>query len=245
LSEQTSQLFERAERFAWRQNWAKAEPLYAHAAAEFQTKGMERAAIAARLGRVLSRMYTVSSKLLLKELEEEFQQPVMSQDLHLQLRYFSAKAYLEEQPNLLVARQAWQRVLDIARRLGNREWEARASGHLGILLWVIDIDSAGATRQVGEALVDAMKLSDLSAQVWFQGEVAEVMCLMKRYDAAMNFYDKALFSASLDKNCPFPLDVYRGKALDIDCNGQAEAGFATPRSSEARIHFPRRPKHFC
>ena len=141
--------------------------------------------------------------------------PTCYQDADLQLRYLAAKAYLEEQPNLLASRQAWNQILEIARRLGNREWESRASGHLGILLWVIDIDSAGATRRVGQALVDAMKTSDLSAQVWFQEEVGEVMCLMKRYEAAMNFFQKALVSASLDKDCPFPLDVYLGKARGL------------------------------
>jgi tetratricopeptide (TPR) repeat protein len=214
-SEETSQVFERAEKFAWRQNWAKARPLYAQAADEFEANGKERPAIAARLGLILSRMFTLSSKLLLVELEEESRRPLVAQDADLQLRYLAAKAYLEEQPNLLASRQAWNQVLEIARHLGDQEWESRASGHLGILLWVIDIDSAGATRRVGQALVDAIKTSDLSAQVWFQEEVGEVMCLMKRYEAAMNFYQKALVSASLDKDCPFPLDVYLGKARGL------------------------------
>jgi CHAT domain-containing protein/tetratricopeptide (TPR) repeat protein len=214
-SEETSQVFEQAEKFAWRQNWAKARPLYLQAAEEFEANGKEREAIAARLGLILSRMYTVSSKLLLDELAEESRRSLVAQDADLQLRYLAAKAYLEEQPNLLAARQAWTQVLEIARRLGNREWESRASGHLGTLLWVIDIDSAGATRRVGQALVDAIKTSDLSAQVWFQEEVGEVMCLMKRYEAAMNFYQKALVSSSLGKDCTFPLDVYLGNARGL------------------------------
>ena len=49
-SEQTSEVFMRAEKLAWRQNWAKATPLYAQAAHEFEANGKERAAIAARLG---------------------------------------------------------------------------------------------------------------------------------------------------------------------------------------------------
>jgi hypothetical protein len=122
-SQETSQVFERAEKFAWRQNWAKARPLYAQAADEFATNGKERAAIAARLGLILSRMHTVSSKLLLEQLEDESRRPLVAQDAALQLRYLAANAYLEEQPNLLASRQAWNQVLEIARRLGNREWE--------------------------------------------------------------------------------------------------------------------------
>ena len=48
--EETSQVFERAEKFAWRQNWAKARPLYEQAAEEFEANGKEREAIAARSG---------------------------------------------------------------------------------------------------------------------------------------------------------------------------------------------------
>jgi len=209
------QKFEQAEKFAWRQNWTKAKPLYEQTAREYETKGDARAAAAARIGWILSRIYTASSKELLEELGKELQKPVVAQDASLQLRYWAAKAYLEEQPDLQAARQAWNQVQEIARRLGRREWESRASGHLGIFLWVIDIDSAGATRRVGQALVDAIKNNDLSAQVWFQANVGHVMCLMKRYEAAMNFYQKALTSASLDKRCPFPLDVYLGKARGL------------------------------
>ena len=142
------QKFEQAEKFAWRQNWTKAKPLYEQTAKEYEAKGEARAAAAARIGLILSRIYTASSKELLEELAKEFQNPMVVQDTSLQLRYWAAKAYLEEQPDLQAARQAWNQVQEIARRLGRREWESRASGHLGIFLWVIDIDSAGATRRV-------------------------------------------------------------------------------------------------
>ena len=215
ISADVGEKFEQAEKFAWRQNWTKARPLYEQASREYEAKGEARGTAAAKIGWILSSIYTASSKELLEELEREFRKPVVAQDLSLQLRYWAAKAYLEEQPDLQAARQAWNQVLEIARRLGRREWESRASGHLGIFLWVIDIDSAGATRRVGQALVDAFNNNDLSAQVWFQANVGHVMCLMKRYEAAMNFYQKALTSANLDKRCPFPLDVYLGKARGL------------------------------
>src|SRR5262245_33601926 len=122
-----SPVFERAEKLAWRHNWAKARPLYAQALEEFEVRRDLKAATAARLGWILSRIYTVSSQGLLEELEVESRKiPVMG-DPGLQLRYLAAKAYLEEQPNLLASRRAWEQVLDIARRLGNQEWQTRAT----------------------------------------------------------------------------------------------------------------------
>lgn len=205
----------RAEKLAWLHNWGQARPLYEAAEEELTAAGDLRNAALSRIGSILSRIYTTDSLELLAQIDQELRRPPVYQDHNLKLRCLAAKAYLEEQPDLLASRESWSQVLELARQIGDKDWETRASGHLGIFLWVIDIDSVGATRQVGEALVDAIGSSDLSAQVWFQKDVGNVLCLMRRFEAAMNFFQKALTSAHLDKDSPFPSDVYIGKARGL------------------------------
>ena len=135
ISADVGEKFEQAEKFAWRQNWTKARPLYEQASKEYEAKGEARGTAAAKIGWILSSIYTASSKELLEELEREFRKPVIAQDLSLQLRYWAAKAYLEEQPDLQAARQAWNQVLEIARRQGRErvgEPCIRAFGNLSM-----------------------------------------------------------------------------------------------------------------
>ena len=205
----------RAEQLAWLHNWDKARPLYEAAEKQFMLAGDPRKAALSRIGLILSRIHTTDSLELLALLKQEGKNPVVSQDLNLKLRCLSAKAYLEEQPDLLLARESWTQVLELARQLRNKQWETRASGHLGIFSWVIDIDSVGATRQVGEALIDAIGSNDLSAQVWFQKDIGNILCLMRRFEAAMKFFQKAETSSRLDKDSPFPSSVYTGRARGL------------------------------
>ncbi len=212
----------RAERLAWLHNWNKARPLYDAAERQFITAGDVRKAALSRIGLILSRIYTTDSLNLLMLLDQQLNSAVVQQDLNLKLRCLAAKAYLEEQPDLLLARESWTEVLALAQQLKDKNWEIRALGHLGIFSWVIDIDSVAATRQVGQALVGAIGSNDLSAQVWFQKDIGNVLCLMRRFEAAMNFFQKALTSASLDKDGPFPTGVYIGKARGLIQMGRAK-----------------------
>lgn len=214
-NDQANKDLARAERLAWLHNWTKARPLYEAAEKQFITAGDVRKAALSRIGLILSKIYTTDSLNLLTLLDQQLNSPVVQQDLNLKLRCLAAKAYLEEQPDLLLARESWTEVLALAQQLKDKEWEIRALGHLGIFSWVIDIDSVAATRQVGQALVGAIGSNDLSAQVWFQKDIGNVLCLMRRFEAAMNFFQKALTSASLDKDGPFPSNVYIGKARGL------------------------------
>ena len=68
ISADVGEKFDQAEKFAWRQNWMKARRLYEQASKEYEVKGDARAAAAARIGLILSSIYTASSKQLLEEL---------------------------------------------------------------------------------------------------------------------------------------------------------------------------------
>ncbi len=81
ISADVGEKFEQAEKFAWRQNWTKARPLYEQASKEYEAKGEARGTAAAKIGWILSSIYTASSKELLEELEREFRKPVVAQDL--------------------------------------------------------------------------------------------------------------------------------------------------------------------
>ncbi|MEW5976428.1 MAG: CHAT domain-containing protein [Acidobacteriota bacterium] len=208
-------ILDQADRYAWLENWEKARPLYASAEEEYKFRGDVKKALMAKIGFIQSRLWTTSCRQLALLLDQEFKNPIVNQDLQLKLRCLVARAYVEEHPNLLAERDAWMAVLEIAKHTRDKKWENRASGQLGVLMWVMDINSLAAARRVGRALVEAIKSDDYALQVQFFEHTGNVLTTIKRYEAAMNYFQKALASASMHKDCPFPYRVYVAKARTL------------------------------
>ena len=175
---------------------------------EANAKGDSRNATAARIGAIHSRIWSTSSIDLIRLLDQAFKNPAIDQDPDLKLRWYVAKAQLTEQMDLPESRRCWTEVLALAKQARHKGWERRASGQLGVLQWLIDVDSAASTREVGLALIDVMNSRDRSAEAYFLERVGTVLRYFRRYQASLNYYRKALTAASLDKESPFPMEIH-------------------------------------
>src|SRR5262249_14694864 len=129
-------LLREANRLAWLSNWPKAEPLYVRAEELFRGKGDTRNEIYARIGRIRAQSETMSwydvSGMLARQLEIS----VVKSDPRLRLWCLAAKGYTDLEINPSSAKRAWTEARGIARNLGEAEWEARATGELGIITFL-------------------------------------------------------------------------------------------------------------
>src|SRR6185437_14118278 len=94
-------------------------------------------------------------------LAAELENPIVQNDPRLRLFALTAKGYTDLDVNLASCRAAWQQALVIARELGDRNWEARAAGELGIIAF-LEGDRTKAEKLVGSALLAAMKNGDIA-----------------------------------------------------------------------------------
>lgn len=214
-----------ADRFAWLGNWQKARPLYKVAEEEANAKSDGRNALAASIGTIHSRIWSTSSADLIELLDGVFKNPAIYQDPDLKLRWFLAKAQLTEQLDLSESRRCWSEVLQLAKQTNSKGWERRASGQLGVLRWLIDVDSAASTREVGLALIEVINSRDRSAEAYFLERVGTVLRYFRRYQASLNYFRKALTTASLDKESPFPMEIHLarvGTLVQMGSHNQAK-----------------------
>ncbi len=135
-------LLAEADRLAMLCNWPRAIPLYTEAGKEFHNAGNAKSELQARLGWIRTQAYQEPSAALAAEVEEDLRNPVIQGDTPLRLRCLLAKAAIEEQANEDSSRQTWEKILALAKGLGDRRWQARAE--LGIIDF-LDGDVAKAT----------------------------------------------------------------------------------------------------
>ena len=198
-----------ADRFAWLGNWKKAKPLYETAEGEANAKDDRKNATAAKIGAIHSRIWSTSSIDLIRLLDQAFMDhPAIDQDPDLKLRWYVAKAQLTEQIDLPESRRCWTEVLALAKQASHKGWERRASGQLGVLQWLIDVDSAGSTQRsrLGSHRRDEFQRPIRGSLL--SGKVGTVLRYFRRYQASLNYYRKALTAASLDKESPFPMEIH-------------------------------------
>jgi hypothetical protein len=97
-------------------------------------------------------------------LGQELEIPVVRRDAYLRLWCLAAKDYTDLEINPASAKRAWTEAREIAHRLEEAQWEARAEGELGIIDF-LEGDSRRAATMVGDALLSAMASGDVGGQV--------------------------------------------------------------------------------
>jgi hypothetical protein len=60
------------------------------------------------------------------------ERPIVQRDLQLRLRVLTVKGDTDMHLDLDTAQRDWAEGLEVAKSLGDKQWEARASGELGI-----------------------------------------------------------------------------------------------------------------
>ncbi len=204
-------LLAEANRLAWLFNWPKAEPLYVRAEELFRERADTRNEIYARVGRIRAQAETMSWVDVSETLGEQLEIPVVKSDPRLRLWCLAAKGYTDLEINPVSAKRAWTEAQRIAHTLGEAQWEARATGELGIIAF-LEGDSRRAATMVGDALLSAMASGDLGAQVRYLEILGYGFDEVKRYGEALAFFERAIKITSATPDAGFPFMAFEGQS---------------------------------
>src|SRR5439155_8932397 len=104
----------------------------------------------------------------------------------------------------------WEEALDMARQLGDRKWENRASGELGFAAF-LDGDLARAQQMVAGALIAATFSRDVGAQIRYQAAIGTVFAMTGSFEQALNYLDRAAAVAQRNPDSGYQFLVTTGK----------------------------------
>lgn len=184
-------LIERADRSAWLYNWYMAGPLYAEAEALFKHAGDRRNALYAKIGRLRSEWEAMSFTEVSEYLATELESGLVQGDPQLRLWILDAKGAVDLEVNPAMARQIYEEARDLARRLGDKAREARASGELGIIAFM-EGDTGKSLELLGGALKTSIELKDVGAHIRYLNLIGNGLTLFGRPEDAIRYYDRAL-----------------------------------------------------
>jgi CHAT domain-containing protein len=214
-------LLTEANRLAWLFNWPKAEPLYARAEELFKEKGDTRNEIYARIGRIRARSETMSYVDVSQMIQKELDQPETKADPELRLWCLVQKGYTDLEINAASAKRAWLEAQTLADSLGEKQWEARAEGELGIIAF-LEGDSKRASTMVGDALLSTMASGDLGGQVRTLEMLGNGFNEVRRYGEALAFFERAIKRSRDNPDCGFPYMAYEGKGWALAGEGKLD-----------------------
>lgn len=212
-----------ADHYAFLGNWAVAGPLYTRAEGLFHNRGDSRNEIHCRVGRIRGTAETMSFSKVSSMLQEELDNPIVQSDARLKLWCLTAKGYTDLDLDPVSSRKEWEEARAVAKSLGEKAWEARASAELGIISF-LEGNGADAKKLVGDAFFSAVLTGDAGAQVRYLSMFGNALNELRRYEEALEYFNRALVLASHTPDIGFPFMAYEGKA---------QALVATNRNNEA------------
>jgi CHAT domain-containing protein len=212
-------LLAEANRLAWLFNWPRAEPLYARAEEMFKSKRDTRNEIYARVGRIRAQSETMSYVDVSQMIQKELDEPATKADPELRLWCLVQKGYTDLEINAAAAKRAWLEAQTLADSLGEKQWEARAEGELGIIAF-LEGDSKRASTMVGDALLSTMASGDLGGQVRTLEMLGNGFNEVRRYGEALAFFERAIKRSRDNPDCGFPYMAYEGKGWALAGEGK-------------------------
>ena len=125
-----------------------------------------------------------------------FEYPLVQNDPQLRLWILDAKGTVDLEVNVASARQVYEEAVyeearELARKLGDKAREARASGELGIIAF-LDGGTGDAMQLLGEALRTSIELKDVGAHIRYLNLMGNGLTLFGRPEDAIRYYDRAL-----------------------------------------------------
>jgi CHAT domain-containing protein len=219
-------LLAKANRLAWLFNWPKAGPLYVRAEDLFKEKGDIRNEIYAHVGRLRSQSETMSYVDVSQMIETEMERPIAKSDPRLRLWCLVQKGYTDLEINAASAKREWLEASALAHSLGERQWEERAKGELGIIAF-LEGDSKRAATMVGDAVMSAFASGDIGGQVRFLEMLGNGFNEVKRYGEALAFFDRAIKISSENPDSGFPYMAYEGKGWTLAGEGKLDEAWKT------------------
>ena len=218
-------LFTEAERLALLGNWTKARPLFTAAERIYCQRGDERDALRGRIGRLRCDVERTSYAAGAHDISEQLKNPLVEHDARLRLECLTVKGVIDMNTNTAAARQDWREVLALAKSLGDRVWQARATGWLGLLAFV-DGKIAQAGKMVTEAIIETSLLHDVGGEIDFLTFFGYGLSEYHRSEQALACFNRALKLAESTPDTGFPFHVYIGKVEALGESNRRQEAYA-------------------
>ncbi len=209
-----------AERLAWLKNWTRAEPLFTKAEQLFAARGDRRNELYARIGKLRGQLPRMANADVSQVLGDLLSDPLVKSDQRLRLRCLVVKGDTDLDMDDGLAERDWTEALALAKALGDKAWESRATGELGIIAF-LQGDSAGALIKVGGALKEAQAGGDAGAELRYLTLLGSGMTEFGRPEQALAMFDRALAVAQREKDLHEPMLTYAGKATALVALGRS------------------------
>ncbi len=133
VQEDPSEILKEADRLAWLKNWTRAEPLFAKAEQLFLDRRDPRNAIYAMVGKLRGQLPRLPIQQTSAQLADLLENPLVQNDPQLRLRVLTVKGDTDMDNDVDLAQRDWSEALELAKTLGDKAWEARATGELGVI----------------------------------------------------------------------------------------------------------------
>ena len=224
-----------ADRLAWLTDWYAALPIYAEVERRAVSAANRRDAMYARFGRLRGLMQTLPLPDISEQIAADLDSALAKGDSRLRLRGLTVKGDIDLEWDVLGAERAWQEVRRLARELGDKGWENRANGELGIIAFLKG-NTGEATTLVQTALQVATQSGDVGGQLRYMGTIANGLVLAGYAPLGMGYVERALKFANEHPEAGFPFVVYSTKVLALLALNQPDEAerFAKAAMSEAR-----------
>jgi CHAT domain-containing protein len=192
-------------------NWPRAAHLFAQAEARFRESGDRSKVLYARLGYLWATADTGANSAANAEIDRAVRDPLAEKDSRLMLRCFVAKAARERVVNEASARASWEKVLNLAKALDDKRWQARAQAEIGEIRY-LDGDVEAAIQMFKQALLSQYTRLDLGAAIYYTSLVGNGMVEAGQPAKGLLYCATATRLASVVKDGGFPFLAYQGKA---------------------------------
>ncbi len=222
-------------------NSVKARPLYAEAEREFDARGETRKELYAKFGRLHRDVETGPYAAAAQEVERDLHNPVVQSDPILKIRALALKGVIDLNINTTGAQDDFSQIAAIAKSIGNRKWENRAAGQLGIVAGV-NGDIGTAAVALVKAIATAEALHDVEGQIWFSTWLANGMTVNGRADKAIAVLDRAIAAVPKDPDAGFPVQLYIAKIralVAVPVNTYPEARDEARRLIQSALKYSR------
>ncbi len=141
----------------------------------------------------------------------------------MRLRGFTVKGDIDLEWDVDAAQQDWQQVQQLAKELGDKGWENRATGELAMVAFLKG-NTGEAGTLIQQALQAATQSGDVGGQLRYMGAIANGLLSAGYPPVAMGYVDRALKFANDHPETGFPFVVYSTKVLDAARAQQAGRG---------------------
>jgi len=223
FQENPAELLKEADRLAWLRNWSRAEPLFTRAEELFRARTDDRNALYAMVGKLRGQLPRLPIQQTSNQLADLLEYRIVKSDAQLRLRILTVKGDTDMDLDIDLAQRDWSAALDAARMLGDKAWEARATGELGIIDFMQG-NAAGALLKVSTAIRSAQELGDIASQVRYVTLSASAMTESGNAGIALNMLDTALATAEQNPDVGTAVMTYARKAEALaKLNRTAEA----------------------